>query len=201
MKARTSVAFFPHGLGHYLGMDTHDVGGNPNPEDEDKLFRYLRLRGRVPAGSVVTVEPGVSSSFPHVPFVRWIWPLQRQGWNGTGANCHRSTSASSSSSRTSRTPRTPSSSTCLCWTSTGTSAASGEFSSLIPCACVCVMWLTGAGSRITSSSRRRGARTSRTRPRTPRSSSGSSRGSRQPAPGVGVSCRPEGLDVTECMDG
>lgn len=64
MKARTSVAFFPHGLGHYLGMDTHDVGGNPNPEDEDRLFRYLRLRGRVPAGSVVTVEPGVSSPFP-----------------------------------------------------------------------------------------------------------------------------------------
>ena len=60
MKARTSVAFFPHGLGHYLGMDTHDVGGNPNPEDKDRLFRYLRLRGRVPAGSVVTVEPGVS---------------------------------------------------------------------------------------------------------------------------------------------
>lgn len=60
MKARTSVAFFPHGLGHYLGMDTHDVGGKPNPEDGDRLFRYLRLRRRVPAGSVVTVEPGVS---------------------------------------------------------------------------------------------------------------------------------------------
>lgn len=65
MKARTSVAFFPHGLGHYLGMDTHDVGGKPNPEDEDRLFRYLRLRRRVPAGSVVTVEPGVSVA----PFV------------------------------------------------------------------------------------------------------------------------------------
>lgn len=24
---RISVAFFPHGLGHYLGMDTHDTGG------------------------------------------------------------------------------------------------------------------------------------------------------------------------------
>lgn len=60
MKARTSVAFFPHGLGHYLGMDTHDVGGRPNPKDEDPLFRYLRLRRKVPAGSVVTVEPGVS---------------------------------------------------------------------------------------------------------------------------------------------
>ncbi|PNY26208.1 Peptidase M24, structural domain protein, partial [Tolypocladium capitatum] len=59
LDARTSAAFFPHGLGHYLGLDTHDVGGNPNRRDEDKLFRYLRLRGRIPAGSVVTVEPGV----------------------------------------------------------------------------------------------------------------------------------------------
>ncbi|QPH02832.1 hypothetical protein C2857_007050 [Epichloe festucae Fl1] len=59
LDARTSAAFFPHGLGHHLGMDTHDTGGNPNPEDEDKLFRYLRLRGHVPAGAVVTVEPGV----------------------------------------------------------------------------------------------------------------------------------------------
>ncbi|CAD6445126.1 0e9fbc07-39f9-4eb9-8914-56857b2149d9 [Sclerotinia trifoliorum] len=59
LKARTSVAFFPHGLGHYLGMDTHDTGGHPNYEDEDRLFRYLRVRGTLPEGSVVTVEPGI----------------------------------------------------------------------------------------------------------------------------------------------
>lgn len=41
---RISVAFFPHGLGHYLGMDTHDTGGNPNYEDKDAIFRYLRVR-------------------------------------------------------------------------------------------------------------------------------------------------------------
>ncbi|KAI9650343.1 hypothetical protein NHQ30_000356 [Ciborinia camelliae] len=59
LKARTSVAFFPHGLGHYLGMDTHDTGGHPNYEDEDRLFRYLRVRGTLPEGSVITVEPGI----------------------------------------------------------------------------------------------------------------------------------------------
>ncbi|KKA28118.1 hypothetical protein TD95_002331 [Thielaviopsis punctulata] len=59
LAARTSVAFFPHGLGHYLGMDTHDTGGNPNYADSDSLFRYLRVRGTLPAGSVITVEPGV----------------------------------------------------------------------------------------------------------------------------------------------
>ncbi|KAK3369609.1 putative Xaa-Pro aminopeptidase [Lasiosphaeria ovina] len=56
---RTSVAFFPHGLGHYLGMDTHDTGGNPNYADKDAMFRYLRVRGTLPAGSVITVEPGI----------------------------------------------------------------------------------------------------------------------------------------------
>ena len=66
--ARTSTAFFPHGLGHYLGLDTHDVGGNPNHADKDKLFPNLRLRGVIPAGSVVTNEPGVSNSLIHVEF-------------------------------------------------------------------------------------------------------------------------------------
>lgn len=59
LKQRTSVAFFPHGLGHYLGLDTHDTGGHPDYEDKDRLFRYLRVRGNLPEGSVVTVEPGV----------------------------------------------------------------------------------------------------------------------------------------------
>lgn len=58
-NARTSVAFFPHGLGHYLGMDTHDTGGHANYQDKDPMFRYLRVRGEVPAGAVITVEPGI----------------------------------------------------------------------------------------------------------------------------------------------
>lgn len=58
-KARTSVAFFPHGLGHYLGMDTHDTGGNANYADKDSMFKYLRVRGTLPERSVITVEPGI----------------------------------------------------------------------------------------------------------------------------------------------
>lgn len=58
--SRVSVAFFPHGLGHYLGMDTHDVGGNPKYDDTDPMFRYLRVRGKLVNGGVITVEPGVS---------------------------------------------------------------------------------------------------------------------------------------------
>ncbi|EER24030.1 metallopeptidase M24 family protein [Coccidioides posadasii C735 delta SOWgp] len=58
-EKRISVAFFPHGLGHYMGMDTHDVGGNPNHADPNPMFRYLRLRGTLSPSEVVTVEPGV----------------------------------------------------------------------------------------------------------------------------------------------
>lgn len=60
LKSKTSVAFFPHGLGHYLGLDTHDTGGRANYNDTNPLFKYLRVRGRLPARSVITVEPGVS---------------------------------------------------------------------------------------------------------------------------------------------
>jgi Xaa-Pro dipeptidase len=59
-EKRISVAFYPHGLGHYLGMDTHDTGGHANYQDTDTMFKYLRVRGNVPAGAVITVEPGVS---------------------------------------------------------------------------------------------------------------------------------------------
>lgn len=58
-QKRISVAFFPHGLGHYLGMDTHDTGGHANYQDKDSMFKALRVRGTLPAGSVITVEPGV----------------------------------------------------------------------------------------------------------------------------------------------
>jgi Xaa-Pro dipeptidase len=60
---RVSVAFFPHGLGHYLGMDTHDTGGKADYADPDMIFRYLRVRGKLPENSVITVEPGVCLAF------------------------------------------------------------------------------------------------------------------------------------------
>ncbi|KAL9058895.1 MAG: hypothetical protein Q9162_001451 [Coniocarpon cinnabarinum] len=59
VAARTTTLFFPHGLGHYMGLDTHDTGGHPNYEDTDTMFRYLRKRGTLPANSIITVEPGI----------------------------------------------------------------------------------------------------------------------------------------------
>lgn len=58
-ESKISARFFPHGLGHLLGMDTHDVGGNPNYEDPDPLLTYLRLRRSLQEGMVLTDEPGI----------------------------------------------------------------------------------------------------------------------------------------------
>lgn len=59
-----SSAFFPHGLGHSLGMDVHDVPSTSKPafnptieNDSEKgneaFYQYLRLRLTLEAGMVV----------------------------------------------------------------------------------------------------------------------------------------------------
>jgi Xaa-Pro dipeptidase len=53
--------FQPHGLGHFLGMNVHDVGGylEGHPErPEGHGLRSLRTARIMQAGMVVTVEPG-----------------------------------------------------------------------------------------------------------------------------------------------
>ena len=56
--------FFPHGIGHLLGLQVHDIGGhqaspqggvNPPPPPH----RYLRLTRTLAPGTVVTIEPGL----------------------------------------------------------------------------------------------------------------------------------------------
>src|SRR5947208_2853605 len=53
--------FFPHGLGHLIGIDVHDVGGYPKgvPRINEPGIKYLRMRRTLEEGMVVTVEPGV----------------------------------------------------------------------------------------------------------------------------------------------
>ncbi|WP_111493887.1 Xaa-Pro dipeptidase [Marinobacter bohaiensis] len=50
-------AFFPHGLGHFLGIQVHDVAGKPRPSPED--HPALRLTHCLKPGMVVTIEPGL----------------------------------------------------------------------------------------------------------------------------------------------
>lgn len=56
--------FFPHGLGHLLGLQTHDVGGHFATENGDLAeppprFPKLRFTRAVEPGYVFTVEPGI----------------------------------------------------------------------------------------------------------------------------------------------
>jgi Xaa-Pro dipeptidase len=59
----TSV-FFPHGIGHLLGLQVHDVGGVMDDVQGGERKRpeghpYLRLTRMLEPGVVVTVEPGI----------------------------------------------------------------------------------------------------------------------------------------------
>jgi Xaa-Pro dipeptidase len=52
-----SRAFYPHGLGHSLGLQTHDVGCAVTTPRADNPF--LRNTSRIEEGQVFTIEPGV----------------------------------------------------------------------------------------------------------------------------------------------
>ena len=59
-----TAAFFPHGLGHYLGLQVHELGGNFAAPDgseleRDERFPHLRLVRQLEAGQVLTIEPGL----------------------------------------------------------------------------------------------------------------------------------------------
>lgn len=61
MEENIFALFFPHGLGHFLGLDTHDVGGYPKGVDriERPGIKFLRARRELLPGMVVTIEPGI----------------------------------------------------------------------------------------------------------------------------------------------
>ena len=60
MEQNVFALFFPHGLGHFLGMDTHDPGGYPKGVDRIQRpgIQYLRARRTLEPGMVITIEPG-----------------------------------------------------------------------------------------------------------------------------------------------
>ena len=75
--------FFPHGLGHMIGLDVHDmedlgedhVGYSENVK-RSKLFgtAYLRLGRRLEPGFVLTVEPGIY----FIPELMALWEVEKK---------------------------------------------------------------------------------------------------------------------------
>lgn len=80
-----SAVFLPHGLGHLLGLQVHDVGGFRDEPGGEPIPRppghpALRLTRRLQPGMVVTVEPGLYfidsllrqlAAGPHSSRVNW----------------------------------------------------------------------------------------------------------------------------------
>ncbi|KOM57876.1 hypothetical protein LR48_Vigan11g090900 [Vigna angularis] len=60
MAARLGAVFMPHGLGHFLGIDTHDPGGYLQGLERRKEpgLKSLRTIRDLREGMVITVEPG-----------------------------------------------------------------------------------------------------------------------------------------------
>ncbi len=91
-----SAAFFPHGVGHSLGLDVHDVpsaskpahnptivqgsGSGAEPSHE-KLYEYLRLRLPLEEGMVV-VRLFALLCFSCLLFRSWAWASYVTGWLG-----------------------------------------------------------------------------------------------------------------------
>jgi Xaa-Pro aminopeptidase len=68
VEAGAHALFFPHGLGHMIGLDVHDmedlgedfVGYDETVERSTQFgLAYLRLAKKLEPGNVVTVEPGI----------------------------------------------------------------------------------------------------------------------------------------------
>ncbi|WVW86918.1 hypothetical protein I302_108973 [Kwoniella bestiolae CBS 10118] len=68
LQSGVTAGFFPHGLGHSLGLDVHDSRQylksvhealpESSQQTPSKLYAYLRIRRPLAEGMVLTIEPG-----------------------------------------------------------------------------------------------------------------------------------------------
>lgn len=82
-----SAVFFPHGVGHLLGLQVHDVSGFSVDATGTQKARpaghpYLRLTRTLEPGFVVTIEPGLY-------FIDMLLEEARNGAHGRHINWHR----------------------------------------------------------------------------------------------------------------
>lgn len=85
LETGLSSTFFPHGLGHLLGLQVHDVGGFMAGPEGGEIAKpdghpFLRLTRRLDTDAVVTIEPGLYfipmlleklRAGPHAAAVNW----------------------------------------------------------------------------------------------------------------------------------
>jgi Xaa-Pro dipeptidase len=85
VESGISTTFFPHGLGHMIGLQVHDIGGFQKDESGGTLPKpaghpYLRFTRTLQPGMVVTIEPGLYfidmllaelKKTPHAKDVNW----------------------------------------------------------------------------------------------------------------------------------
>lgn len=83
VRAGAHALFFPHGLGHMLGLDVHDmeglgenyVGYNDTVQRSDQFgTAYLRLGKNLQPGYVLTVEPGIY----FIPALIDLWKKEKK---------------------------------------------------------------------------------------------------------------------------
>jgi len=76
-QANLAAVFQPHGLGHFMGCDVHDVGGylEGHPErPEPAGLRSLRTARMLRPGMVLTIEPGCYF-IDHVSYCKLFAPM------------------------------------------------------------------------------------------------------------------------------
>ncbi|NLH47549.1 MAG: aminopeptidase P family protein [Myxococcales bacterium] len=100
VRAGAHALFFPHGIGHMLGLDVHDmedlgdVVGYADGEARSSQFglSFLRLARRLEPGFVLTVEPGIyfipalieswAAEKRHAEFIRYEALAPYRGFGG-----------------------------------------------------------------------------------------------------------------------
>ena len=96
LETGLSSVFFPHGVGHLLGLQVHDVAGLSRDASGAEIPRpeghpFLRLTRRLEPGFVVTIEPGLyfidllldaARAGVHRARIRWDAVDRLRPWGG-----------------------------------------------------------------------------------------------------------------------
>jgi Xaa-Pro dipeptidase len=96
VESGLSSVFFPHGIGHLLGLQVHDIAGLAVDASGTRRappagHPYLRLTRKLEPGFVVTIEPGLyfietllaaARAGAHAPHINWARVEQFQPYGG-----------------------------------------------------------------------------------------------------------------------